>query len=36
MMWLSSMVALALFVSGTLFFRAREKVFADILGSGGR
>ena len=29
-------VALALFVSGALFFRYRERVFADILGSGGR
>lgn len=35
-MALSALVALTLFVSGALFFRSREKVFADILGSGGR
>ncbi len=29
-------VTLLLFISGAIFFRSREKVFADILGSGGR
>jgi len=36
MMGLSALVSVTLFVSGALFFGARERVFADILGSGGR
>lgn len=33
---ISSVVSLALFVSGAWYFRSRERIFADILGSGGR
>jgi lipopolysaccharide transport system permease protein len=36
MLLISILVALGLFVSGLAFFQARERVFADILGSGGR
>ncbi len=36
MLAVSIVIALLLFVSGMLFFRSRERTFADVLGSGGR
>ncbi|MEZ6120082.1 MAG: hypothetical protein R3C28_26415 [Pirellulaceae bacterium] len=36
MLGASTLVALSLFVSGIVWFRARERTMVDSLGSGGR
>jgi hypothetical protein len=36
MLAVSSAVAVALFISGLIWFRQQERQFADVIGSGGR
>ncbi len=36
LIWVSVVVAMLMFVTGWIFFKSRERIFADIVGSGGR